>query len=71
MSQLGNIKESFGKSFSIAVANTSSANISYNANLPKNTIIVSAQHNEENEDIVGTALFVTDNTGAPILELYI
>ena len=68
MSQLGNIKTTYGKPFSIAIANTYASNISYNANLPKNTIIISAPVDTTTyEDMIGTALLVTDNNGEPVL----
>ena len=68
MSQLGNIQTTYGKSFSIAVANTTAENISYSSNLPKNTIIISAPCDKSTyEDINGAALLVTDNNGEPIL----
>ena len=68
MSQLGNIQTTYGKTFAIAIANTYASNISYNSNLPKNTIIISAPMDTTTyEDIVGTALLITDNNGEPIL----
>lgn len=68
MSQLGNIKNSYGKQFAIAIANTTADNIMKASNLPKNTLILSAPAKKTNiEDLPGTAILVTDSYSQPIL----
>lgn len=68
MSKLGDIKSSFGKQFSVAIANTYTNNIMASESLPKNTLILSSPYDIDNgEDLNTPAIIVTDNEGEAIL----
>ena len=65
MSKLGNIKESYGKQYSIATANAASYIVMNGSNLPKNSIIISSPIDNENEDMGTYSLIGVDNEGFP------
>lgn len=66
MSQIGNIYNSYGHEFNIAIANTSSDNLMNAQYLPANTLIVAAEvDTESNEDIGKYSLVVTGYDGVP------
>ena len=68
MSKLGDIHSSFGKQFSVAIANSYVDNIMAAEALPKNTIILSSPYDIENGDDLDTpAILVTDNDGEAVL----
>ena len=72
MSKLGYIKNSYGESFSVSIANTYSFNVLYNSNtsLPHNSIIVSSNVDDNNEDTGTYSLIITDNYGSPVRLTY-
>lgn len=70
MSNLGYIKNSYGKSINIAVANTYSYNVLSSGNLPDNTIILSSPINENNEDTGTYSVLITDYKGQPVRLTY-
>lgn len=71
MSKLGYIKESYGKSFAAAVANTYSFNVLSNSeNLPTNTLIIASNVDDDGYDTGSYSLIVTDNYGTPIRLTY-
>lgn len=66
MSQIGNIYNSYGNEFNIAIANTTSDNVMNAQHLPPSTIIVSAPVDKEtNEDTGKYSLLVTGYDGVP------
>lgn len=64
MSQLGNITQSYGSSFEIAIANTTSENVINASILPPNTIIIAAPQTD-NEDAGTFSMIVTDANKTP------
>jgi len=70
MSKLGDIQNSYGKTFAIAVANASVKTIMDAATLPNNTLIISAQQNNEGVDTDTSCLIITDNEGTPVRLTY-
>lgn len=70
MTSLGNVKSSYGKTFSIAVANTYSNIVLSGANLPENTIIISSNVDDNNDDTGSYSLLITDNNGNPVRLTY-
>ncbi len=67
MSKLGNIYNSYGKGFGVAIANTYSYNIENASNLPKSSLIISAPFDKNTyEDIDSHSLFATDYEGNPV-----
>ena len=70
MTSLGNIYSSYGKSFSVAVANTYSNVVLSSNNLPENTIIIASNVDDNYEDTGSYSLIVTDNYGSPIRLTY-
>lgn len=71
MSRLGYIENSYGKSFSVSVANTYSFNIlGHEESLPSNTLIIASNVDEDNNDIGTYSLLMTDSYGTPIRLTY-
>ena len=70
MSKLGNIYLSYGKQFNIAIANTYSNIVLTGSNLPVNTIIISSNIDEDNNDTGSYSLLVSDSYGTPIRLTY-
>lgn len=71
MSRLGDIYNSYGAKFSVALANTYSYNVANAALLPKNTIILASPYDVSiNEDLGNVSMFVTDNDGTPVRLTY-
>lgn len=70
MTSLGNIYSSYGKSFSVAVANTYSNVVLSSNNLPENTIIIASNVDDNYEDTGSYSLIVTDNNGSPVRLTY-
>lgn len=70
MSKLGNIYNSYGSQFSIAVANTNGVNILNGSNLPANSIIIASPVDKDNNDIGSYSLFATDSESNPIRLTY-
>ena len=70
MSQLGNIYLSYGKQFNIALTNTYSNIVLSGNNLPVNTIIISSNIDENNDDIGTYSIIATDSVGTPIRLTY-
>lgn len=74
MSKLGNIKESYGKQITFAVANTYSSNVLTSTSLPKNALIISSptitdvQGNVHDYGTYG--VIITDNVGNPVRLTY-
>lgn len=68
MSKLGNIQRSYGKQFTIAIANSYVDNV-LNANmLPKNAIIISSPYDTTTYEDLGTpSIIATDNDGVGVL----
>lgn len=66
MSNLGNIKQSYGKQIGISIANTNGTNILASTILPKNNLIIASPIDTDANDIGTYALFMTDNNGVPI-----
>ncbi len=64
MSRLNDIHSSYGKTFGMAVANTSSYNVMTVIGLPKNTLIVASPDEETH------SMIVTDNDGNPVRLTY-
>lgn len=68
MSQLGNIQSTFGKTFTIAIANTYAKNVLQGTNLPSNTVILAVPYSDQlNEDLGIASILVTDNNGTPVM----
>lgn len=68
MSKLGNIENSYGKQFSIAIANTYVDNILNADSLPANTIIISSPYDINTlEDLNTPAIIITDNEGEGVV----
>lgn len=68
MSQLGNIRNSYGKPFIVAVANADVNTVMNATGLPKNAMIISSPYNKSNGEDIGTpALVITDSEGTPII----
>lgn len=65
MSHIGNIRDSYGKQFSIAVANTYSYNVLTGSNLPANTLIIASNVDESLNDTGTYSLIATDSSGNP------
>ena len=64
MSKLGNIKESYGKHYSIGVANAESNIVLSGGNLPKNSVIISSPYDSKlDEDKGSFSLIATDSEG--------
>ena len=71
MSKLGYIKESYGKSFTSAIANTYSFNVLGSAEgLPRNTFIVASNIDENGYDTGTYSLLITDPYGNPVRLTY-
>lgn len=67
MSKLGNLYNSYGKGFGVAIANTYSYNVESYSNLPKSSLIISAPFDKNTyEDIDLYSLFATDYEGNPV-----
>lgn len=68
MSKLGDIYSSYGRQFSVAVANTYTDNIMNAYGLPQNTIIFASPYDVSTGDDLGTpSIIVTDSEGTPVL----
>lgn len=64
MTKLSDIKNIYGKQFSIAIANTYSYNVLKASNLPKNTIIITAPFDSYTyKDIDASSILITDSYG--------
>lgn len=71
MSRLGDIYNSYGAKFNVALANTYSYNVANAALLPKNSIILASPYDmSTNEDLGKVSMFVTDNDGTPVRLTY-
>ena len=71
MSKLGYIQNSYGKPFSISVANTYSFNVmAASKSLPKNTLIISSNVDDNGYDTGSYSLIVTDYEGNPVRLTY-
>lgn len=70
MSKLGNVQESYGKQFMIAVANTYGENVLASTSLPKNTLIISSPVDSNGNDIGTYNMIITDNFGNPVRLTY-
>ena len=71
MSKLSYIHSSYGKPFSIAVANTTSYNVMSATYLPSNTLIIASPIDSLTyEDIGAHSLIVTDFNGTPVRLTY-
>ena len=70
MTDIGNVKKSYGKQFIIAVANTTGDIIMKSLGLPPLTLIISAPINEDGEDLGIYSMFITDSDGRPIRLTY-
>ena len=70
MSNLGNIKLSYGKQFNIAIANTYSNIVLAGSNLPANTIIISSNIDDNLNDTGSYSMLATDNFGNPVRLTY-
>ena len=70
MSKLGNIYLSYGKELKLSVANTYSNIILSGSNLPVNSIIISSNVDEVNNDTGTYSLIATDNDGNPVRLTY-
>ncbi len=64
MTKLSDIKNIYGKQFSVAIANTYSYNVLKASNLPKNTIIITAPFDSYTyKDIDASSILITDSYG--------
>ena len=70
MSKLGNIYNSYGSQFNVAIANTYSSNILNGNNLPSNSIIISSPIDENGDDIGSYSLIISDSNGNPVRLTY-
>lgn len=70
MSKLGNIYLSYGKELKLSVANTYSNIILSGSNLPVNSIIISSNVDDMNNDTGTYSLIATDNDGNPVRLTY-
>lgn len=70
MSKLGNIYLSYGKELKLSVANTYSNIILSGSNLPVNSIIISSNVEDMNNDTGTYSLIATDNDGNPVRLTY-
>ena len=71
MSQIGNIYNSYGHEFNIAVANTTSENVLTAITLPPDMIIISTETNIETDEDTGKfSMIATDYEGTPVRLTY-
>lgn len=70
MSKLGYIRQSYGKQFNAAIANTYGTNVLGGSNLPSNTLIVSSPISQNNDDRGSYSLLITDYIGNPVRLTY-
>lgn len=70
MSQIGNIQNSFGKQFNIAIANTYSYNVLSGSNLPVNSLIIASNVDDKLNDTGSYSLIATDAYGIPVRLTY-
>lgn len=71
MTQNNNIESTYGKPFSISIANASADVVMHAEGLPKSTIIVSSEYNESTmQDIGNQSIIMTDPNGQPFMLTY-
>jgi len=70
MSKLGNVRQSYGKQFNAAIANTYGTYVLGGSNLPSNTLIVASPVSQNNDDRGSYSLLITDYIGNPVRLTY-
>lgn len=71
MTQNNNIESTYGKPFSVSIANAAADVVMNAEGLPKSTIIVSTEYNETTmQDIGSQSLIMTDPNGQPFMLTY-
>ena len=71
MTQNNNIESTYGKPFSVSIANASADVVMHAEGLPKSTIIVSSEYNERTmQDTGNQSIIMTDPNGQPFMLTY-
>lgn len=71
MTQNNNIESTYGKPFSVSIANASADVVMHAEGLPKSTIIVSSEYNESTmQDTGNQSIIMTDPNGQPFMLTY-